>query len=163
MARFETEVVDAYIKKFQRVLQDTASLRLDKITDMDINERKVKLASSPYPSQISAVNCEVKVDNTGGHEIMYIEEWGDKIWACRWDRHKNSHNTYEHFHCPPDADGGENTGRVVDADYPQGILVMETVGDFIADRYNDLITSDSISFPADYDWENEYGGQVYDV
>ena len=49
----------------------------------------------------------------------------------------------------------------MDASYGQDILMMENVAEFLSERYTDIISSDSHTYPVDYDWTNEYSSDTY--
>ncbi|SMP12257.1 hypothetical protein SAMN06265347_10440 [Halobellus salinus] len=50
----------------------------------------------------------------------------------------------------------------VDASYKQDILVMTDIGDFLAERYLDIVSSESATYPSQYTWTNEYCSATYE-
>lgn len=66
-----------------------------------------------YPTDVETVYLNVRWYTNDDFKIHYHETWTDCDWDCRWDSHPNPHNSYDHFHPPPDA---QTTGE--DATYP---------------------------------------------
>jgi len=54
-----------------------------------------------YPQTVSNPRIELRLRVNGDLNLTYVEEWSGADWRCRWDRHENTHNAYEHFHVPP--------------------------------------------------------------
>lgn len=71
-----------------------------------------------YPERIQAVTLELRAYLDGRFYVTYREEWEDREWLCRWDRHDNPHSSRDHFHAPPDARAED----AVDRDYPTDFL-----------------------------------------
>lgn len=72
-------------------------------------------------------------------KIHYHESWEAADWDSRWDRHPNRHNTYDHFHPPPDAPTQGD-----DASYPDGLHdVMRLIEDEVNARIRSLWGADS--------------------
>lgn len=69
-----------------------------------------------YPTGVHDASLTVRWYLTDDFKIHYHESWEASGWDCRWDRHPNRHNTYDHFHPPPDA-----PTRGDDASYPDGL------------------------------------------
>ncbi|WP_435065044.1 hypothetical protein [Halobaculum sp. EA56] len=63
---------------------------------------RVELAGEYYPTDASA-HLDIRWYRNDDFSFHYREEQRDSVWACRWDRHPNTHNSREHFHPPPDA------------------------------------------------------------
>ena len=58
-----------------------------------------------FPSPVQDAYLKVIWRENGDFTLHYEEKYeGDRRWACRWDRHPNDHNTYDHYHRAPDAD-----------------------------------------------------------
>lgn len=152
--------VDAYVNKFCRALKATGGIQVKKTTDTGDGERRVILEPNTYPCPVTKVKVIVSYAAAVGPSVTYCENWSGDVWKCRWGRHANPHNTEEHFHYPPDAGENENP-PAVDASYGQDILMMENVAEFLSERYTDIISSDSHTYPVDYDWTNEYSSDTY--
>lgn len=57
-----------------------------------------------FPTGVERAYLHLRWFETDDFSIQYVEKYrDDETWACRWDRHPNSHNDREHFHPPPDA------------------------------------------------------------
>lgn len=56
-----------------------------------------------YPSDLQDAYLNVRWYTNDDFKLHYHESWESGNWDCRWDRHPNSHNTYDHFHPPPNA------------------------------------------------------------
>lgn len=65
---------------------------------------KVLLDAEQYPESVTTARLDIRWFTTGDFSIHYVEAHDDgDQWACRWDRHPNTHNTRLHFHEPPTA------------------------------------------------------------
>jgi hypothetical protein len=109
-----------------------------------------------YPEWISAVRVELTIRLNGDMNLHYIEEWNGVTWECRWGRHENPHNSYEHFHIPPSVE----SKKAVDVKYynpPEG--VVDVAFQFIEDRAGDLWASDKV-YPNSYTFNWEYGPDI---
>lgn len=113
------------------------------------------ILSSSYPNVVDAASLELRLQLNGEFNILYLEDWAGERWACRWDRHPNTHNSRDHFHIPP----RPHEEHAIDAAYPNDLndvirLVLKTV----ENRINDLwtATTDPV-FPAEYEFSREYG------
>ena len=62
------------------------------------------LTPAATPSRIDRRFLDIRWYTNGDFRIHYQEEWPDRTWCQRWDRHPNGHNDRDHFHPPPDAD-----------------------------------------------------------
>lgn len=153
--------VDAYVNKLCRALQTRGGIQVKKTADTGDSERRVLLESNTYPEPVTEIEVIVSYAAAVGPSITYRENWSGEEWKCRWGRHSNSHNTEEHFHYPPDAGEAENP-PAVDASYGQDILMMENIADFLGERYTDIVSSDSPTYPSGYDWTNEYCSETYE-
>lgn len=76
----------------------------------------VKFDLDYYPAGVEDASLTVWWYMNDDFKIHYHETWERRSWDCRWDRHPNRHNTYDHFHPPPDA---VTTGD--DVSYPEGL------------------------------------------
>jgi hypothetical protein len=86
-----------------------------------------------YPAEIETVYLNVRWYTNDDFKIHYHETWPDSNWDRRWDRHLNGHNTYDHFHPPPDAKTpGEN------ATYPNNLHEVMCI---VEQETNDRIRS----------------------
>ncbi|WP_254864137.1 hypothetical protein [Halovivax gelatinilyticus] len=74
---------------------------------------RVELSDAYYPDGASA-RLEIRWYRNDDFSVHYQEERQDSRWACRWDRHPDSHNTRDHFHPPPAASRTDAT----DAGWP---------------------------------------------
>lgn len=63
---------------------------------------RAEVTSEYYPHEASAC-IEIRWYRNDDFSVHYQEERQDSVWACRWDRHPNAHNSRDHFHPPPDA------------------------------------------------------------
>jgi hypothetical protein len=70
-------------------------------------------APAYYPGDTTG-KLEIRWYRNDDFSIHYQETHPDEAWACRWDRHPNSHNTRDHFHPPPAA----SRTNADDADWP---------------------------------------------
>ena len=153
--------VDAYVNKLCRALETTGGIPVKKTADTGDGERRVLFESNTYPDPVTEINVIISYSAAVGLSVTYRENWSGDEWECRWGRHPNSHNTEEHFHYPPDA--GENeTPPAVDAEYGQDILIMTNIVDFLSERYTEIISTESLTYPSDYCWTNEYGSETYE-
>ena len=62
------------------------------------------LTPAATPSRIDRRFLDIRWYTNGDFRIHYQEDWRDRTWCQRWDRHPNGHNDRDHFHPPPDAD-----------------------------------------------------------
>lgn len=57
-----------------------------------------------FPGGVDRAYLRVRWFETDDFSVHYAEQYrSGELWACRWDRHPNDHNTRGHFHPPPDA------------------------------------------------------------
>lgn len=61
------------------------------------------LTAVATPAAIDRRFLDIRWYTNGDFRIHYQEEWPDRTWCQRWDRHPNEHNDRDHFHPPPDA------------------------------------------------------------
>lgn len=112
--------------------------------------------SARYPQRISAVRLELKIRVNDDMNLHYIEEWKGVTWECRWDRHENPHNSYEHFHIPPIVE----SKKAVDVKYhnpPEG--VVDVAFQFVEERAGDVWASNKV-YPSSYTFNWEYGPDI---
>lgn len=84
-----------------------------------------------YPERISSVTLEHRAYIDGRFYVTYREDWEDRDWLCRWDRHDNPHSSRDHFHAPPDARAEDAVDRAYPADF---LAVLKVVLDRIDSR-----------------------------
>jgi len=114
--------------------------------------------SNHYPSEIDAARIEFRLRMNGDVNLHYHEEWTGASWACRWDRHPNPHNAYEHFHQPPVV-RRTDTDDVAYHEPPFGVI--DIAFDFIEDRVGDLWDG-PLTYPSSDTFEWEYGPDIRD-
>lgn len=56
-----------------------------------------------FPPGVSRAYLRIRWYDTNDFNVHYSEQYEDRSWECRWDRHPNDHNTRGHVHPPPDA------------------------------------------------------------
>jgi len=61
------------------------------------------LTAAVTPEAIDRRFLDIRWYTNDDFRIQYQEDWPDRTWCQRWDRHPNAHNDREHFHPPPDA------------------------------------------------------------
>ena len=61
------------------------------------------LTPKATPSRIERRFLDIRWYTNGGFRVHYQEDWRDRTWCQRWDRHPNEHNDRDHFHPPPAA------------------------------------------------------------
>ena len=61
------------------------------------------LTPKATPSRIERRFLDIRWYTNGDFRIHYQEDWRDRTWCQRWDRHPNEHNDRDHFHQPPAA------------------------------------------------------------
>lgn len=67
------------------------------------------LTAAATPPRIDRRFLDIRWYTNGDFRIHYQEEWPDRTWCQRWDRHPSEHNSRDHFHPPPAAaTPGEN-------------------------------------------------------
>lgn len=64
---------------------------------------EVRFDDAATPPAIEERVLDVRWYTNDDFRIHYTEQWPDRRWMIRWDRHPNSHNSREHYHPPPDA------------------------------------------------------------
>lgn len=98
-----------------------------------------------YPAGVEDAYLTVRWYRNDDFKIHYHETRERASWDCRWDRHPNQHNAYEHFHPPPAA-----PTRGDDASYPDGLHdVMRLVETEVNARIRSLWGADSESTTRD--------------
>lgn len=115
-------------------------------------------AGELFPDPVSTGWLELRVKLNDDLNVIYIEDWAGDRWECRWDRHPNDHNTREHFHPPPVV----TTATAQDADLPGDVMrLVELVLRFVEDRIHDLWQSEQLTYPDEYEFDEEYGPDIY--
>jgi hypothetical protein len=61
------------------------------------------LTAVATPAAIDRRFLDIRWYTNGDFRIHYQEEWPDRTWCQRFDRHPNEHNDRDHLHPPPDA------------------------------------------------------------
>lgn len=56
-----------------------------------------------FPPEVDRAYLRIRWYETGDFSIHYSEQYEDRQWECRWDRHPNEHDARSHVHPPPDA------------------------------------------------------------
>ena len=64
---------------------------------------EASLTAAATPAAIDRRFLDIRWYTNGDFRIHYQEEWPDRTWCQRWDRHPNEHNDRDHLHPPPDA------------------------------------------------------------
>jgi hypothetical protein len=64
---------------------------------------KAPLTAAATPRAIERRFLDVRWYTNDDFSIHYQEEWPNRTWCQRWDRHPNAHNSRDHFHPPPNA------------------------------------------------------------
>jgi hypothetical protein len=64
---------------------------------------KAQLTAAATPRAIERRFLDVRWYTNDDFSIHYQEEWPNRTWCQRWDRHPNAHNSQDHFHPPPNA------------------------------------------------------------
>lgn len=115
-------------------------------------------ADGLYPAPVSDAWIELHLRLNDDCNIIYIEDWAEARWECRWDRHETTHNAREHFHPPPTV----TTATARDVDLPADPnRAVETALRFVEDRIRDLWQTDDVSSPAEYEFRCEYGPDIW--
>lgn len=107
-------------------------------------------AEDHYPDLVTTPRIELRIRVNGDLNLEYVERWDRADWRCRWDRHENPHNTYEHFHVPPSI----RTDDAVDVEYhdpPFGVI--EIAFEFVEDRVGALWDEPRYPDEDDFSWE----------
>ena len=97
--------IDLPILEFlQTQLEATSQISRATVTDASGHlELHVVVAPSYYPTAVDDARLTVRWYTNDDFKIHYREEYADRAWECRWDRHPNTHNTRDHIHPPPTA------------------------------------------------------------
>ncbi|SIR73859.1 hypothetical protein SAMN05421858_3533 [Haladaptatus litoreus] len=83
-----------------------ATQQVEQAVITDVNghlELRVTFAQPYYPVLVDKATLAVRWYTNDDFKIHYREVHADSAWECRWDRHRNPHNTRDHFHPPPTA------------------------------------------------------------
>lgn len=150
--------VNDYANKFYRQMEQYV-LRTG---ISDAREREFELEPGYFPDPVTEVTLRVKhlERSTVKTHVTYEENWSGDRWTCRWGRHRNSHNSRDHFHYPPSPDDNEDP-YAYDANLGRDVLLMETPIQFVLERMNDLATSDHLTYPSNYEWTMDYQRDTY--
>ena len=111
---------------------------------------------SHYPPAVSNPRIELRIRVNGDLNLAYVEEWSGADWRCRWDRHENAHNSYDHFHVPPTV-SKEDAVDVEYRDPPFGVVQVAFA--FVEDRVGDLWEGET-TYPSSYRFDWEYGPDI---
>lgn len=152
--------VDAYADKLSRILREYVT----GVQTPALRTRRLDLQPAFYPRPVTEASLTVEHTEAGSRSkttVRYAELWDGETWRCRWDRHDNDHNDRDHFHYPPDPDSNEDP-YACDADYRRSVLMVETPAEFVNRRAEDLFTTENPSYPAEYEWCNEYQPNRYE-
>ncbi|TQQ80766.1 hypothetical protein [Halonotius roseus] len=104
------EVDRAVLEAIQDRLRTAPQIETAEIVIADgQTELKAPLTAAATPTRIDRRFLDIRWYTNGDFRIHYQEDWPDRTWSQRWDRHPNEHNDRDHFHPPPDAaTPGEN-------------------------------------------------------
>ena len=61
------------------------------------------LTAAVTPATIDRRFLDIRWYTNDDFRIHYQEDWPDRTWCQRWDRHPNEHNDRDHLHPAPDA------------------------------------------------------------
>lgn len=90
------------LEYLQPRLQATRQAYRATVTDTSGHlELSVVFAPSYYPDVVDEAPLTVRWYTNDDFKIHYREQHADHAWECRWDRHRNPHNSRDHFHPPP--------------------------------------------------------------
>lgn len=96
------------------------------------------LDDDQFPPSVETVRLDVRWFEGGDYTVHYLEERGDDLWQCRWDRHPKPGEPKAHFHPPPDAASTvEPSG--LQATHHLGVLfgVLNWITERIKDLHNE--------------------------
>jgi len=86
----------------QRVSQKVGAVsHVETVRPFSVNKPRsveVTFDADIYPEEISQVYVDIELEFSGDFYIHYVEQWAGRQKECRWDRHKNTHNSRDHFH-----------------------------------------------------------------
>jgi hypothetical protein len=100
----DTAPIDRPILEYlQERLSGTRQVQTAVLAEDDHLHLRVTFADAFYPDSVVAASLSIRWYTNDDFTFDYRERRESGSWACRWDRHPNSHNTREHFHPPPDA------------------------------------------------------------
>ncbi|MFC5279696.1 hypothetical protein ACFPM1_13140 [Halorubrum rubrum] len=96
----------------------------------------VTLDAEYYPTDVESVSLELRAYTNGDFHVSYHEtRAGDRRW-CRWDRHDQPHNAWDHYHPLPDV----GTAAAIDRNYAIDLtrVVERTILPWIDERVGAL-------------------------
>ena len=64
---------------------------------------EAQLDGAVTPADIERRFLNIRWYTNDDFRIHYQEDWPDRTWCQRWDRHPNEHNDRDHFHPSPAA------------------------------------------------------------
>lgn len=131
--------IDRPILEYLRTrLQTTSQFARVRLTDADGHlELRAVLADDYYPDHVAEAVCFVRWYVNDDFKIHYRERHADGSWECRWDRHRNPHNSRDHFHPPPDA-STPAVDRSWPTDYRETIrIVLDDVRERIEELWSE--------------------------
>jgi len=122
----------------QRVSQKVGAVsHVETVRPFSVNKPRsveVTFDADIYPEEISQVYVDIELEFSGDFYIHYVEQWAGRQKECRWDRHKNTHNSRDHFHPFPAA----STTDAEDREYPRDFFdVIAVVLDSIERRWGE--------------------------
>lgn len=95
---------------------------------------EVRFDPAVDPPELERRVLDVRWYTNDDFRINYLEEWPDRTWTMRWDRHPNPRNDRDHFHPPPGA-ATPGHDRTWPPDYRD---VLELVVSDLHDRTEEL-------------------------
>jgi hypothetical protein len=97
-------IVCPILEFLQTRLEATRHVSRATITDSSGHlELHVVLSPSYYPTVVDDAQLRIRWYTNDDFKLHYREEYSNRAWECRWDRHPNPHNSRDHFHPPPTA------------------------------------------------------------
>ena len=98
------EMDRAVLEAIQDRLQSAPQMGATTITTDDGQTKLLAvMTAASTPEQITSRFLDIRWYTNGDFRIHYQEDWENRVWRQRWDRHPSTHNKRDHFHPPPDA------------------------------------------------------------
>ena len=98
------EIDRAVLEAIRDRLRTTPQIETAEIIVSDGQTKlEATLTTAATPSRIDRRFLDIRWYTNGDFRVHYQEDWPDRTWCQRWDRHPNEHNDRDHFHPPPDA------------------------------------------------------------
>lgn len=98
------EIDRAVLELIKERLQSAPQIDRAAITTSDGQTKLLAVfAAESTPPKLTRRVLDVRWYTNGDFRIHYQEDWPDRVWCQRWDRHPSTHNERDHFHPPPDA------------------------------------------------------------